>query len=85
MYTVTSKFKQSVLNLFFTASSIGIRDNNIIYTTPTMILYEDMKRVLSRLMCTCKHCNVKLSLYYWTHWSCWWICHFKKQIERNFL
>jgi len=19
-----------------------------------------------------------LSLYYWTHWSCWWIYHFKK-------
>jgi len=28
-------------------------------------------RVLSHLMSACKHCNVKLYLYYWTHWSCW--------------
>jgi len=34
--------------------------------------------VVSHLMCACKHCNVKLSLYYWIHWSCWWIYHFKK-------
>jgi len=34
--------------------------------------------ILSQLMCSCKHCNVKLSYYYWTHWSCWWIYHFKK-------
>jgi len=33
--------------------------------------------VLSHLMCACKHCNINLSLYYWTHWSCRWICHFK--------
>ena len=26
----------------------------------------------------CRHCNMKLSLYYWTHWSCWWNYHFKK-------
>jgi len=54
-----------------------------------MILYEDMKPfehvllhpicVLSHLMCAYKHCNIKLSLYYWTHWSCW-IYHFKKQL-----
>jgi len=25
-----------------------------------------------------RDCNVRLSLYYWTHWCCWWICHFKK-------
>ena len=40
----------------------------------TMILYENMKPIehvllhpicaLSHLMCACKHCNVKLSLYY---------------------
>jgi len=29
-------------------------------------------------MCACKHCNVKLSLYYWTHRSCWWVYHFIK-------
>jgi len=33
--------------------------------------------VLSHLMCASKHCN-KSSLYYWTDWSCRWICHFKK-------
>jgi len=54
-----------------------------------MILYENMKSiehvllhpicVLSHLMCACKHCHVKLSLYYWTHWSCWWVYHFKKR------
>jgi len=33
-------------------------------------------------MCACKHCNVKLSLYYWTHCSCWWVCHFKKHRYR---
>jgi len=33
--------------------------------------------VLSYLMCACKHCNVKSSSYYWTHWSCWWIYHLK--------
>jgi len=53
-----------------------------------MFLYEEMKpikhvllhliRVLSHLMRACKHCNVKLSFYYWTHWSCWWNSHFKK-------
>ena len=58
-----------------------------------MILYEDMKAiehvllhpicVLSHLMCACKHCNIKLSLYYWTHWSCWWICHLKKRRIRE--
>ena len=63
-------------------------------TTLTMILYENMKPiehvllhpicVLSHLMCACKHCNVKLSSYYWTHWSCWWIYHFKKQISLDF-
>jgi len=25
------------------------------------------------MMCACKHCTAKLSLYYWRHWSCWWI------------
>jgi len=60
------------------------------YITPTMILYEDMKaiahvlhhpmRILSHLMCTCKHCSIKLFLHYWTQWCCWWIYHFKKQI-----
>jgi len=53
-----------------------------------MILYENTKPiehvllhaicVLSHLMCACEHCNVTLSLYYWTHWSCWWVCHFKQ-------
>jgi len=42
-----------------------------LYTTPTMILHEDMKPiehvlrcVLSHLMCACKHYNMKLSLSY---------------------
>jgi len=58
-----------------------------LHETLTMILYENMKAiehvlldpicVLSHLMCAYKHCNIKLSLYYWTHWSCWWIYHFK--------
>jgi len=53
-----------------------------------MILYKKMKPiehvlfhwicVLSHLMCACKYCIIKLSFYYWTHWSCWWIYHFKK-------
>jgi len=29
--------------------------------------------ILSRMMCICKHCNIKLPLYCWIHWSCWWI------------
>jgi len=59
-----------------------------LYITLTMILYENMKPiehvllhpicVLSHLMCACKHCTAKLSLYYWTHWSYWWVYHFKK-------
>ena len=63
------------------------------YVTPVMILYEDMKPIehvllhpicmLFHLMWACKHCNIKLSLYYWTHWSCWWICHFKKRRIRE--
>jgi len=62
--------------------------NTPMYITLTMILYENMKLiehallhpicVLSHLMCACKHCHVKSSLYYWTHWSCWWVHHFKK-------
>ena len=73
MQRVTSKFKQSVPTLVLPVSSFGIRDNNIIYIIPTMILYENMKPiehvllhpicVLSHLMCACKHCNVKLSLH----------------------
>jgi len=53
-----------------------------------MILFEDMKPiehvllqpicVLSHLTYACKHCTIKLSPYYWTHWGCWWIYHFKK-------
>jgi len=48
-----------------------------------MISYEEMKPiehvllhpicVFSHLMCACKHCNVKLCLYYLSHWSCWWM------------
>jgi len=63
--------------------------NTPLYITLTMILCENMKPVehvllhpicvLPHLMCACKHCNVKLSLYYWTHWSCWWVYHFKKR------
>ena len=62
------------------------------YITLTMILYENMKPtenvllhpiwVLSHLMYACKHCNVKWSSYYWTHWSCWWVYYFKK--DRRF-
>jgi len=67
-----SIIKQSVLTLVSPVSSIGIRDNNIIYITLTMILFQYMKPiehvllhpicVLSHLMCACKHCNIKLSL-----------------------
>jgi len=56
--------------------------------TPTIILYEHMKPiahvllhpicVLSHLMGACKHWNKKLSLYYRTYWSSWWISLFKK-------
>jgi len=55
------------------------------HVTPTIILYENMKPiehvllhpicVLSHLMCACERCNVKLTLYCWTHSSCWWIHH----------
>jgi len=48
--------------------------NTPLCITPTTILCENMKPiehvllhpicVLSHLMCACKHCNVKLSLYY---------------------
>jgi len=74
-----------VITLVSPVSSIGTRDSNTIYT---MILYEDMKSiehvllhpicVFSHLTCICKHSNEKLSSYYWTHWSCWWIYHLKK-------
>jgi len=63
MHGETSKFKQSVLTLVPPVSLIGIRDNNIIHITLTMILYEDMKPiehvllhpicVFSHLMCAC--------------------------------
>jgi len=47
----------------------------------TMIVYENMKSIehvllhpiLSHLACARKHCNVKLSLYYWTNWTYWWV------------
>jgi len=93
MHKERSKFKQSVLTLVSPVSSVGIADNKIMYVTPTMTSYEDMKPiehvllhpicVLSHLLCACKHCNIKLSLYYWTHWSCWWIYHFKKHRFRE--
>jgi len=47
MQKETSKFKQSVLTLVSPVSSIGITDNKIVYITPTMILYEDMKPVIT--------------------------------------
>jgi len=66
--------KQSVLTLISPVSSIGIRDNNNIYITLTMIIYEDMKSiahvllhpicVLSHLMYESNHCNKKLFLCY---------------------
>jgi len=47
-----------------------------VYNPMTMIIYANMKPiehvllhpicVLSQLICSCKHCNVKLSFYYWT-------------------
>jgi len=59
--------------------------NTPLCLTLTMILCENMKPiehllphpifVLSHLTCVCKHCNGKLSLYYWTHGSCWWAYH----------
>jgi len=87
MHRVTLKIKQSVLTLVSLVSSSGTADNKFIRITSTMIVYKDMKStehallhpicVLSHLMCVCIHCNKKLYLYYWTHWSCWWIYHFK--------
>jgi len=95
MHRENRKFKQSVLTLVSPVSSRGIRDNNNIYITPTMILYEDIKpiehvllhpiSVLSHLMCPCKHCNIKLSFHYWTHWSCWWIYHLKIDLTQFFI
>jgi len=72
--------------------------NTPLYITLTMILHENMKPIehvllhpihiglLSHLMCACKtlYSIVKLSLYYWTHWSCRWVYHFKKKISRDF-
>ena len=62
--------------------------NTPLYISLTMILYEDTKPiepvllhpicVLSHLMFASKHCNLKLSVYYSTHWSCWWVYRFKK-------
>jgi len=88
-------FVIKVLTLVSPVSSTGIRDNNIIYITPTMILYEDIKPienvllhpicVLSHLMCPCKLCNIKLSFHYWTRWSFWWICHLKIDLTRFFI
>jgi len=62
--------------------------NTPLYISLRTILYVNIKPIehvllhpiciLSYLMCACKHCNEKLSLYYWTHWSCWWVYHFKK-------
>jgi len=59
--------------------------NTPLYITLTMILYENMKpfehALLHRyahFLTWCAHVNtVKLSLYYWIHWSCWWVYHFK--------
>jgi len=34
--------------------------------------------VLFHLISACKHCNVKASVYYQTHWSFWWVYHYKK-------
>jgi len=74
MHKETLKFEQSVLTLVSPVSSFDIIDNKIISVTRTMISYQDMKTtehvllhpicVLSHLMCACKHCDVKLSLYY---------------------
>jgi len=88
MHGETSKFKHSILTLVSPFFQLAIRDNNI---TPTMTFCEVMNPiehvllhpicVLSHLMCACKHCNIKLTLYCWTHWSCWWIYHFKKKTD----
>jgi len=66
----------------------SLKHTTVQYISLTMILYENMKPiehvllhpicVLSHLMCACKNCNVKSSLYEWTHWSFWWVYHFKK-------
>ena len=74
-----TEIKKSVPTLISKVASIGIRDNNIIYITPRMTLYEDVKPiahvllhricVVSHLICACKHCNIELSSYDWTHWS----------------
>jgi len=45
-HRITSKFTQSVLPLVSPVTSVDITHNKIIYITPTMILYEDMKPVI---------------------------------------
>jgi len=45
MHRETSKFKQSGLTLVSPDSLIDLGDDNIIYITATMILYEDMKPI----------------------------------------
>jgi len=48
MHRITSKFKQSVLILVSPVTSVDITHNKIIYITPTTILYEDMKPVITK-------------------------------------
>jgi len=48
MHRVTSKFKQSVLTPVSPVTSIDIIHNKIIYITPTMALYEDMKPMITK-------------------------------------
>jgi len=64
MHRKTSKFQQLVLSLVSSVSSIGIRANNVIYITPTVILYEEIKpveHVLLHPICVfltwCAHSN----------------------------
>jgi len=55
----------------------GYETNDYYRMKPTEYVQLHPICVLSHLLCACKHCNIKLSLYYWTHWNCWWIYHIK--------
>jgi len=43
-------------------------------TVPLVLLCPTFPYFLTSI-CACKHWFM-LSLYYWTHWNCWWIYHF---------
>jgi len=34
-------------------------------------------RIIIESLCSVITISCRIIFYYWTHWSCWWICHFK--------